>query len=209
MKSYNDLDNKLDGFDEKTFDILDTIYKTIAFRVSLNDVSKQTLNKSKRGNGKEAVHLFRSCAFEELIEYCAHDVYLTRLLFEYIEKHGKLYYSANYEKQSILLQILGYTNPKTMNLENSKLWFNGYFESLLLSDSITQKQIRFLKEKVDNLFDQIEESNQESDEDENEIELNMDDSITYLNQINQPPKNNNKASNTSTLFEDSSDDLPF
>ncbi len=71
-----------------TLDILQAIYKACRRKVSLNSVSKATLNRDKIGNGLDAIKWFREGNFEKLSEYCKVDVELTKDLYLYGVKNG-------------------------------------------------------------------------------------------------------------------------
>lgn len=58
--------------------------------ISLDGLSKGTLNEAKSGHGADAPMLFRSGRIKELFEYNLHDVLLTKRLFEFALKNGFL-----------------------------------------------------------------------------------------------------------------------
>lgn len=74
------------------FDILDYVKEKIGRRLSLNDILFATLGKKKTGHGLIAIDLYKEGKLEELKEYCLNDVMLTRELFEYGVKNGKINY---------------------------------------------------------------------------------------------------------------------
>lgn len=74
------------------FDILDYVREKIGRRLSLNDILFATLGKKKTGHGLAAIDLYKEGKLEELEQYCLNDVKLTRELFEYGVKNGKINY---------------------------------------------------------------------------------------------------------------------
>lgn len=70
-----------------TFDILEDIYDRLGFRLSLEHLVRETLNRGKSADGLQALEWFKAGEMEKLTEYCKQDVILTRDLFlEGIEK---------------------------------------------------------------------------------------------------------------------------
>ena len=76
----------------KSFDILDRMKKALGHRVSLESVAQATLGVGKIGNGIEAVRLWKEGKIEAVIDYCKHDVEITRQIYEFIQKNGFCYY---------------------------------------------------------------------------------------------------------------------
>lgn len=76
----------------KTLDILEEIKKIIGRRLALNDVIFATLGKRKTGHGLQAINYYQEGKIDELKKYCLDDVMLTKELFDYGVKNGKVYY---------------------------------------------------------------------------------------------------------------------
>ncbi|MBI1819832.1 MAG: ribonuclease H-like domain-containing protein [Nitrospirae bacterium] len=77
----------------RSLDILEEVQKALGHRLSLDTIAKATLNQAKLGAGLDAIRYFRNGEIEKLKKYCLEDVRLTRDLYEYGKKHGKLYYT--------------------------------------------------------------------------------------------------------------------
>jgi DEAD/DEAH box helicase domain-containing protein len=88
-----------------TFDILEDLYRRLGFRLSLDHLAAETLNKKKSGDGLQALEWFKRGEMEKLTEYCRHDVEITRDLFEYGLKNGHLIYRAKQVDQRVLLRV--------------------------------------------------------------------------------------------------------
>lgn len=75
-------------------DILQDFYRKVdgKFRVSLDNVAQNTLNKAKTGNGANAPIMFQQGKMDELVEYCKNDVAITKELFEFGWTKGYIYY---------------------------------------------------------------------------------------------------------------------
>lgn len=78
--------------DLPTFDILEDIHKRLGYRLSLDHLAKETLNKGKTAHGLQAVEWFREGEIKKLTEYCRRDVLITRDLFMYGLEKGHLVY---------------------------------------------------------------------------------------------------------------------
>ena len=89
----------------KTTDILEDIKTAIGHRVSLNNVAKATLNSQKSGDGLEAIQLYRNGQIEKLKNYCLQDVKLTKEIYDYGIKHGKIHYLSKDGQKSFDITI--------------------------------------------------------------------------------------------------------
>ncbi len=76
--------------DLPTVDMLEDIYNTLGFRVSLDALAGATLGAEKTADGLQAIRWFREGRIAELSEYCKADVALTRQLFEFGRTRGYL-----------------------------------------------------------------------------------------------------------------------
>jgi|SRR3989344_1969492 len=84
-----------------TTDLLKYIEKSLGFRIALDDVVKETLDAAKTGHGLLAIDYFRSGELQKLKDYCLSDVRLTKELYEYGKKHGKVFYKGPAGRQEI------------------------------------------------------------------------------------------------------------
>ena len=71
-------------------DILDEVMKVLGHRVSLQSIAQATLGRGKSGSGVDAVRLYQEGKIEALKAYCLDDVRLTKEIYEYGQKHGKV-----------------------------------------------------------------------------------------------------------------------
>jgi DEAD/DEAH box helicase domain-containing protein len=85
----------------KCFDILKDIWNRIGYRVSLNQIAKNTLNIEKSGNGLLSLQWFKEGKMDKIIEYCIKDVEITRDIFLYGLKNGYL----DFEKNGQLVRL--------------------------------------------------------------------------------------------------------
>lgn len=78
-------------------DILEEVQKNRGHRVTLQSLVTATLNDTKSGKGHDAVQLFRDGRMEELKKYCLDDVRLTKEIFDYGIKHGKILFRSGFD----------------------------------------------------------------------------------------------------------------
>lgn len=92
-----------------TLDLLEEVEKILGFRVALDDLARATLGTKKSGHGFMAIDYYRRGEWEKLINYCLDDVKITRELYEYGLKNGKLFFNdfrgkkelaVNFEKET-------------------------------------------------------------------------------------------------------------
>lgn len=76
----------------KSLDLLVEVHKVLGRRIRLQSLAEATLNASKSGNGLEAVEWWQQGLIDKVRAYCIDDVKITRQIYEYAVKHGKLKY---------------------------------------------------------------------------------------------------------------------
>ncbi|MBI2607506.1 MAG: ribonuclease H-like domain-containing protein [Candidatus Doudnabacteria bacterium] len=86
-------------------DILEEVEKLIGHRVKLDNLAQTTLGTAKSGDGLMALKLFKQGRMEELKKYCLDDVKITRDLYNYVRKYGKLIYKDYFETREIKINF--------------------------------------------------------------------------------------------------------
>lgn len=87
----------------KNFPVLDLLVefeKARGHRISLQSVAQATLNCSKSGSGWDAIRLFAEGRMDELKKYCIDDVRITKDVYEYGIKNGKISFISNRDYQT-------------------------------------------------------------------------------------------------------------
>ncbi len=87
----------------KNFPMLDLLVefeKIRGHRISLQSLAQATLKTSKSGSGWDAIQLYKDGKMDELKKYCIDDVRITKDLYEYGLKHGKIYFVSNRDYQT-------------------------------------------------------------------------------------------------------------
>lgn len=73
-----------------TLDLMVQIKKSAGHRIGLDAVAKETLGTGKTGDGLDAIKYFKMQQWQELKEYCLQDVAVTRDLYDFGLKNGKV-----------------------------------------------------------------------------------------------------------------------
>ena len=76
-----------------TLDMLEGIYRTLGFRVSLDKLASATLSEKKLADGLQSVRWYKEGKIDKIIEYCKKDVEITRRLHEYGCERGFVYFT--------------------------------------------------------------------------------------------------------------------
>ena len=87
----------------KNFPLLDLLVefeKVRGHRISLQSLAQATLQTSKSGSGWDALQLFKDGKIEELKKYCMDDVRITKEIYEYGLKYGKILFISNRDYQT-------------------------------------------------------------------------------------------------------------
>lgn len=89
----------------KTLDILEEVEKVLGFRVALDNLAQTTLGLKKSGHGFMAIDYFRTGQWKKLTDYCLEDVRITKELYEYGLKNGKLFFNDFRGKKEIAVNF--------------------------------------------------------------------------------------------------------
>lgn len=84
-----------------SLDLLVEVQKVLGRRIRLQSLAEATLGRGKSGDGLKAGEWWREGKQDKVREYCIDDVRLTRELYDYALKHGKLKYKELREKRDI------------------------------------------------------------------------------------------------------------
>ncbi len=91
--------------DIPSLDILQEVEKLIGHRVKLDNLAQMTLGVGKSGDGLQALKFYKLGQMEELKKYCLDDVRITKELYDYTQKYGKLLYKDYFETKEIQLKF--------------------------------------------------------------------------------------------------------
>ncbi len=73
-----------------TLDLLARIKDSFGKRIKLDSVAKESLGEGKIGDGLDAIKYYQTRQFDKLEKYCLQDVKVTRDVYDYGLKYGKV-----------------------------------------------------------------------------------------------------------------------
>lgn len=76
----------------RSVDMLQDIFRTLGFRISLDSIAKATLDATKMADGIKSVEWFRAGELDKVVEYCKADVDITRRVYEFGRDNGYVHY---------------------------------------------------------------------------------------------------------------------
>jgi len=100
----------------RSIDLLVEVKNVLGRRLKLDSIAEGTLGRKKTGNGMDAITWWENGEYEKVKQYCIEDVRITKDVYEYALKNGKLRYSDYGVKKDIPLDV-----SKWESAEKSKL----------------------------------------------------------------------------------------
>ncbi|PCI29390.1 helicase [Candidatus Kaiserbacteria bacterium] len=76
----------------KSLDLLKEIHASLGRRIKLDIIAEATLGEKKSGHGLDAIKWWRAGEKQRVIDYCIQDVKVTKDIYDYAMKHGKVKY---------------------------------------------------------------------------------------------------------------------
>lgn len=86
-------------------DLLQEIEKVLKHRIKLEAVAQGTLGSGKSASGLEALSYFQNGRMDLLKKYCLDDVKITKQIYDYILRNGKVLYKDFFKTKEVLLKI--------------------------------------------------------------------------------------------------------
>lgn len=75
-----------------TVDMMEHLARRLGFRPSLQSIATATLGVQKSAHGVQAIQWYRQGLIDKVLDYCQHDVEITKQLYEYGQHHKMVYY---------------------------------------------------------------------------------------------------------------------
>lgn len=101
------------------FDILSELEKRLGHRVSLDAVAKQTLGIQKNGHGLDAIRYYHDGDWESLTKYCMQDVKVTKEIYDYGVKEGKLRFKNKWNEIVMVNVDFGYEKQASTSVQTT------------------------------------------------------------------------------------------
>ena len=92
----------------KHLDILAEIKKSLGRNVSLDKLAQATLGTGKSGHGLQAINWWKQGKIDKVREYCIQDVKVTKDLYDYAMKNGKLKFKEDGKIQEFEIDTSGW-----------------------------------------------------------------------------------------------------
>jgi len=102
-----------------SIDLLSEIKNVLGRRLKLDSVAEATLGRKKTGHGLDAVTWWAQGEYEKVKKYCIEDVRITKDVYEYALKNGKVRYSDFGEKRDIKLDTSHWENGGKASLTHT------------------------------------------------------------------------------------------
>jgi DEAD/DEAH box helicase domain-containing protein len=87
----------------RSTDMLQDIFRTLGFRLSLDSIAKASLGATKTADGVQSVEWFKNGELDKVAEYCKADVDITRRVYEFGRDNGFVHY---YSKLGSKLKVI-------------------------------------------------------------------------------------------------------
>lgn len=81
-----------------SLDMLERVEKSVGYRVSLDDLVKESLGVQKTGHGLDAIKYYHEGDWESLEKYCLQDVKVTKDLYFYGLREGKVVFKNKWNR---------------------------------------------------------------------------------------------------------------
>lgn len=96
-----------------SLDLLVEVQKALGRRIRLQSLAEATLGRGKSGDGLKAGEWWREGKHDLVRKYCIEDVRITRELYDYALKNGKLKYKDLREKRDLKIDTSAWETPAT------------------------------------------------------------------------------------------------
>jgi DEAD/DEAH box helicase domain-containing protein len=89
----------------KSVDLLKEVHKAAGRRMKLDQIAEGTLGLKKSGNGLDAIKWWREGEVEKVKSYCLDDVRLTKDVYDYALREGRLFFKEGPNVNEIKLDV--------------------------------------------------------------------------------------------------------
>ncbi len=104
-----------------SLDLMARIKKSCGHRIGLDAVAKDTLGTSKNGSGLDAVKYYKSGQLDLLAKYCQQDVKVTRDLYDFGLKNGKVRFKNKWQRVVECQVDFSFNSKKSSGIQMSLL----------------------------------------------------------------------------------------
>ncbi len=86
-------------------DLMEVVEKQRGHRASLDSIAGPTLKQHKSGHGADALVMYAEGRLEELKRYCLDDVRLTKEVYEYGCREGKVFFTSSWDYKTYEIPV--------------------------------------------------------------------------------------------------------
>lgn len=86
-------------------DLIDVVEKERGHRASLDSIAAPTLKVHKSGHGLEAITMYQEGRMDDLKKYCLDDVRITKDVFEYGCREGKVFFTSSWDYKTYEIPV--------------------------------------------------------------------------------------------------------
>lgn len=86
-------------------DLIDVVEKERGHRASLDSIAAPTLKVHKSGHGLEAITMYQEGRMEDLKRYCLDDVRITKDVYEYGCREGKVFFTSSWDYKTYEIPV--------------------------------------------------------------------------------------------------------
>jgi DEAD/DEAH box helicase domain-containing protein len=103
----------------KSIDLMKEIQKSLGRRMKLDHIAEGTLGVNKSGHGLQAITWWKQGEIEKIRQYCLDDVKITKKIYDYALKNGKVKYKDGAKTVSIPIDTSSWEIPADNSLTHT------------------------------------------------------------------------------------------
>jgi DEAD/DEAH box helicase domain-containing protein len=103
----------------KSIDLMKEIQKSLGRRMKLDHIAEGTLGVNKSGHGLQAITWWKQGEIEKIRQYCLDDVKITKKIYDYALKNGKVKYKDGSKTISIPIDTSTWEIPADNSLTHT------------------------------------------------------------------------------------------
>lgn len=103
----------------KSLDLLKEIHASLGRRLKLDSVAGATLGENKSANGLQSIRWWQDGEIQKVCDYCVQDVKVTKGIYDYALKHGKLKYKDLGKIRDIIIDTSDWENKEDATLTHT------------------------------------------------------------------------------------------
>ncbi len=103
----------------KSIDLMKEIQKSLGRRMKLDSIAEGTLGINKSGHGLQAITWWKQGEIEKIREYCLDDVKITKKVYDFALKNGKVKYKDSGKNISVPIDTSTWETPSENSMTHT------------------------------------------------------------------------------------------